>query len=60
VITVGNGMDTLFWEARWLNGAAPKEVAPNLYRQAGYKYRTVHKEVQNLKWVKNLRSINTE
>jgi hypothetical protein len=53
-------MDTLFWEARWLNGAAPKEVAPNLYRQAGYKYRTVHKEVQNLKWVKNLRSINTE
>jgi hypothetical protein len=48
VIAVGNSMNTPFWEARWLNGAAPKDLAPNIYRQAHYNYRTVHKELQNL------------
>jgi hypothetical protein len=41
-------------------GAAPKDLAPNLYRQTHYKYRTVHKELQNLNWIKNLRSLNTQ
>jgi hypothetical protein len=30
VITIGDGKSTLFWKARWLNGVAPKELAPNL------------------------------
>jgi hypothetical protein len=59
VITVGNGRDTSFWEAIWINGISPKELAPNLYLQARYKFRTVHKELQNFDWIKNIKQINT-
>jgi hypothetical protein len=31
-IQVGNGKTTPFWEAKWLFGAAPKELAPNLFQ----------------------------
>jgi hypothetical protein len=44
VITVGDGKNTPFWEARSINGVATKELAPNLYKQARFKSRTVHKE----------------
>jgi hypothetical protein len=43
VIVVGDGKNTPFWEARWLNGVLP----PNLFAQARYKKRMVHKELQN-------------
>jgi hypothetical protein len=43
VIVVGDGKNTPFWEARWLNGV----LAPNLFAQARYKKRMVHKELQN-------------
>lgn len=35
--TIGNGKDTPFWEAKWLNGVAPKTLAPNLYKKARFK-----------------------
>lgn len=60
VITIGNGKNTPFWETRWLNGAAPKDLAPNLYTVAKYKYRTVHKEIHNFNWIRNLQSINSQ
>jgi hypothetical protein len=31
VVSIGDGKVTPFWEARWLMGASPKELAPNLY-----------------------------
>lgn len=37
-ITLGNGKNMPFWEAKWLNGAAPKDLAPNLYNIARCKY----------------------
>jgi endonuclease/exonuclease/phosphatase (EEP) superfamily protein YafD len=58
VINVSNGKNTSFWEARWLNGVPPKELASNLYKQAHFKSRTVHKELSNMNWVKN--QVNTE
>jgi hypothetical protein len=60
LISVGNGKNTPFWEARWLNGMAPKELALNLFLQACYRYRTVHQELQNFNWIKNNKNINTE
>jgi hypothetical protein len=45
-VLVGDGRNTPFWEARWLNGAAPKDLAPNLYATARFK-RTVQKELQS-------------
>jgi hypothetical protein len=44
VISVGDGRNTPFWEANWLQGVSPKMLAPNLYKQAHFKYRTVLKE----------------
>jgi hypothetical protein len=60
VITVGDGKHTPFWEAQWLNGMSPMCMAPNLYLQARYKFRSGHKELQNYNWIKNLKLINTE
>jgi hypothetical protein len=30
-ITLGNGKKTPFWFAPWLNGRAPKDVAPKIF-----------------------------
>jgi hypothetical protein len=60
VISVGDGANTPFWEANWLNGTSPKMLAPNLYKQARFKFRTVKRELNNMNWIKNLGQINTE
>jgi hypothetical protein len=36
-MTVGNGKTTPFWESRWLQGAAPNDLAPSLYEIARLK-----------------------
>jgi hypothetical protein len=36
-IHVGDGKNTPTWEAKWLNAAAPKELAPNLFKMARFK-----------------------
>jgi hypothetical protein len=43
----------------WLHGSAPKDIAPNLYREARFKTRLVHTGMRNLNWIRNLRNINT-
>jgi hypothetical protein len=35
-------------------------MAPNLYNQTHYKYRTVCKELHNMSWIRNLKQINSE
>lgn len=60
LINVGNGKNTPFWKARWLNGVSPAELAPSLYQQARYKTRTVHKELHHFNWIKNLKAIDSE
>jgi hypothetical protein len=60
VISVGNGKKTPFWEARWLNDVSPNELAPHLYSQARYKFRSVQVELTNRNWIKNLKQVNTE
>jgi hypothetical protein len=57
---VGNGKNTPFCEVRWLNGMAPKELAPHLFQQGHYRFRTVHQELQIFNWIKNIKNINTE
>jgi hypothetical protein len=60
LISVGNDKNTLFYETRWLNGMTPKEFVPHLFQQTYYHYRTVHQEIQNFNWTKNIKNINTE
>jgi hypothetical protein len=47
IIHIGNGNDTPFYEARWVHGAAPKDLAPGLYQIARYKKRSVYDEFKN-------------
>jgi hypothetical protein len=35
-------------------------LAPNLYKQTRYKFRTVSKELSNMNWIRNLRQVNTK
>jgi hypothetical protein len=58
-VQVGNGRNTSFWEARWLYGAAPRELTPNLYSLARFKKRSMASELNNLNWVRNLGHVNT-
>jgi hypothetical protein len=47
-IVIGDGKNTPFWKAKWLNGAAPKDIAPSLFREARCKRRMVSVELHNL------------
>jgi hypothetical protein len=59
VVQIGDNRNTPFSEARWLQGAAPKDLAPNLYRLARFKHRSVYTELQSLNWIRNLREFHT-
>jgi hypothetical protein len=56
---VGNGINTLFWEAKWLYGATPKDLAPGLFRRARCKNRSVAFELISNNWIRSLIDINT-
>jgi hypothetical protein len=42
-----------------LNGQAPKDLDPNLFKIAGFKTRNVHTELNNHKWISNLACITS-
>jgi hypothetical protein len=50
------GENTPFWEARWLGGLAPKDIAPNLYKLVRFKKKTVQ-ELQNQRWINDFMGI---
>jgi hypothetical protein len=58
-VHIGNGKNTPFWDAKWLLGSAPKDIAPNLYKGARFKNRTVHVELNNIRWIRNLGLIHS-
>jgi hypothetical protein len=57
-VAIRDGKNTPFWEAKWLNDSAPKYLAPNLYKVAKFKHRTIHTELRNQNWIKNLKHID--
>lgn len=40
-VTVGNGHKAEFWNSSWLDGRAPRDIAPQLYKLAWRKHNTV-------------------
>jgi hypothetical protein len=58
-IQIGNGKSTPVWEARWLRGSAPRDLAPHMYDIARYKGRSVATEMNNNNWIRNLQHVNT-
>ena len=47
IVTVGNGKTAKFWEASWLQGKAPRDIAPRLYKLAWRKHLTVKEQLEN-------------
>jgi hypothetical protein len=41
-----------------LDGQAPKDLAPNVFKIARFKNRSVHTELHNLNWIRNLQEIS--
>jgi hypothetical protein len=58
-VIIGDGKATPFWEAKWLHGAAPKDIAPELFEATWFKKRSVHCELKNNNWIRRLRKIDT-
>jgi hypothetical protein len=42
-----------------MNGAAPKDMATSLYSVARFKYRSVSKELQSNKWIRNIGPVDS-
>jgi hypothetical protein len=58
-ITAGNGMNTKFWLDHWLQGHAPKDLAPTLDRLAWRKNIGVAEAMTEDKWMRGLQRIST-
>lgn len=59
-IQLGNGAKSKFWHDNWLNGLAPKVIAPDCYRLARRKNHTVAMALQGGRWMRGLNRINTD
>jgi hypothetical protein len=54
---VGDGLQALFWENRWINGEAASDIAPSLYLLVSARTRrhqTVRAGLHNRTWAHNI------
>jgi hypothetical protein len=58
-VTVGNGVVARFWESPWLQGRAPRDIAPNLFRLAWRKNQSVQEDLQDDRWTRGLWRMTT-
>lgn len=54
VVTLGDGRKAKFWHDTWLDGRAPIDIAPSLYKWAWRKHITVQEELCNQCWTRDL------
>ena len=54
-ITIGDGSNAHFCQSAWLEGHAPKDLAPNLFACSKRKSLSVRAAIQNNSWVRNIR-----
>ena len=54
-ITIGDGSKAHFWQSTWLEGQAPKDLAPNLFASSKKKRLSVRVAIQDNSWVRNIR-----
>jgi hypothetical protein len=53
-VTIGNGKQALFWEAAWLEGLRPKDVAPLIFKLSKRKKITICKALEDDFWVSKI------
>lgn len=44
----------MFWESSWINGKAPRDIAPRLYKLAWRKKLKVKQQLENHSWTRGL------
>ena len=54
IITIGNRVKAQFWHRNWLDGEAPRNLAPHLFELVRRKNRSVQQELHN-KWIRFLK-----
>ena len=54
-ITVGDGAKTHFWEAPWLDGHKPKDIAPLIFLASSRKNWSIHQALLNEAWVQKIK-----
>jgi hypothetical protein len=59
VVTLGDGRKALFWKSSWLQGRAPMDIAPDLYKLAWRKGHKVRDDLLNDNWTRGLWRMNT-
>lgn len=55
IITIGDGAKARFWHNSWLEGEAPRNLAPHLFELVKRKNKSVQQELQNSSWIRTLR-----
>jgi hypothetical protein len=55
IVTVENGTKAQFWHHSWLEGEAPRNLAPQLFELVRRKNRSVQQELQTDGWIRSLR-----
>lgn len=51
-MTIRDGRTARFWESSWINGQAPRDIAPNIYLSAWRKNNTVRDDLHNGNWMR--------
>lgn len=59
VVSIGNGRRSEFWESSWLQGRAPRDIAPSLFRLAWRLHQSVCDDLLNNNWTRGLWRMNT-
>lgn len=54
MVHIGNGLTAEFSNSTWLEGKAPRDIPPNLYKLAWRKHRKVQEEVTDQNWTRGL------
>jgi hypothetical protein len=54
-ISLGDGAKARFWHNNWLDGEAPKYLAPSLFTMVRRKNKSVQQELRNNNWIRSLR-----
>lgn len=59
MVTIGKVNIAEFWEASWLQGRAPRVIAPSLYKLARRKHLKVKDQLLNQSWTQGLWRISS-
>lgn len=59
IVTIGKGDKASFWHSSWINGQAPKYIAPTLFQKTKRKNVTLKKAMDENKWVSHIYPIQS-